>query len=123
MATITVLSDISMAPGSAMPGGAAVRSPQAFTFSPVPVRHLHARYVAPVLVLTGVGLAMLFESRVQAYLARRELVAVLERFSTPFPGLYLYYPQRRHASPSLDRRVPARFARILVVAPSSSPIS
>ena len=121
MATITVLSDISTAPGSVMPAGAAVRSPQAFTFSPVPVRHLHARHVAPVLVLTGVGLAMLFES--QAHLARRELVAVLERFSTPFPGFYLYYPQRRHASPALDRRVPARFARILVVAPSSSPIS
>jgi DNA-binding transcriptional LysR family regulator len=33
--------------------------------------------------------------------ARGELVAVLEEFSTPFPGLYLYYPQRRHASPAL----------------------
>jgi DNA-binding transcriptional LysR family regulator len=26
---------------------------------------------------------------------------VLEEFSTPFPGFYLYYPQRRHASPAL----------------------
>ncbi len=34
-------------------------------------------------------------------LARGELVAVLEEFSTPFPGLYLYYPQRRHVSPAL----------------------
>ena len=25
-------------------------------------------------------------------LARSQLVAVLEEFSTPFPGLYLYYP-------------------------------
>ena len=29
------------------------------------------------------------------------LVTVLEEFSTPFPGFYLYYPQRRHASPAL----------------------
>jgi hypothetical protein len=26
---------------------------------------------------------------------------VLEKFSTPFPGFYLYYPQRKHASPAL----------------------
>jgi DNA-binding transcriptional LysR family regulator len=30
-----------------------------------------------------------------------ELVPVLEEFSTPFPGFYLYYPRRRHASPAL----------------------
>jgi DNA-binding transcriptional LysR family regulator len=30
-----------------------------------------------------------------------ELVPVLEEFSTAFPGFYLYYPQRRHASPAL----------------------
>jgi DNA-binding transcriptional LysR family regulator len=33
--------------------------------------------------------------------ASGELVSVLEEFSTPFPGFYLYYPQRRHASPAL----------------------
>jgi DNA-binding transcriptional LysR family regulator len=33
--------------------------------------------------------------------ARGELVPVLEEFSTPFPGFYLYYPQRRHASSAL----------------------
>jgi hypothetical protein len=33
--------------------------------------------------------------------ARGELVPVLEEFSPPFPGFYLYYPQRRHASPAL----------------------
>jgi DNA-binding transcriptional LysR family regulator len=26
---------------------------------------------------------------------------VLEEFSTPFAGFYLYYPERRHASPPL----------------------
>ena len=29
------------------------------------------------------------------------LVMVLKEFSAPFPGYYLYYPQRRHASPAL----------------------
>ena len=47
-----------------------------------------------------------------SYLARRggqarddvtrcDLVPVLEEFSDPFSGFYLYYPQRRHASPAL----------------------
>ena len=31
----------------------------------------------------------------------RELVPVLEEFCEPFPGYYLFYPQRRHASPAL----------------------
>lgn len=35
------------------------------------------------------------------FLDRGELVAVLETYSAPFPGLYLYYPQRRQASPAL----------------------
>jgi DNA-binding transcriptional LysR family regulator len=33
--------------------------------------------------------------------AREELVPVLQAFCEPFPGFYLYYPQRRHASPAL----------------------
>jgi DNA-binding transcriptional LysR family regulator len=53
------------------------------------------------LALTGLGLAMLFESQVREELARGDLVPVLEPFSAPFPGFYLYYPQRRHASPAL----------------------
>lgn len=53
------------------------------------------------LARAGVGLAMVYESQVHDDMARGELVAVLEEFSTPFPGFYLYYPQRRHASPAL----------------------
>ena len=34
-------------------------------------------------------------------LDRGDLVAVLEEFSTPFPGFFLYYPGRRQASPPL----------------------
>jgi DNA-binding transcriptional LysR family regulator len=53
------------------------------------------------LARTGLGLAMVYEGQVRADIARGELVTVLEEFSTPFPGFYLYYPQRRHASPAL----------------------
>ena len=53
------------------------------------------------LALAGAGLSLADESRSRDGLASGELVAVLEEFSTPFPGFYLYYPQRRHASPAL----------------------
>ncbi len=39
------------------------------------------------------------------HVARGELVPVLEEFSTPFPGFYRYYPERRHASPALPALV------------------
>jgi DNA-binding transcriptional LysR family regulator len=52
------------------------------------------------LARAGVGLS-LAEDRMRDGVARGELVTVLEKFSTPFPGFYLYYPQRRHASPAL----------------------
>jgi DNA-binding transcriptional LysR family regulator len=53
------------------------------------------------LARAGVGLTMVYEHQARDDLARTELVPVLEEFSTPFPGFYLYYPQRRHASPAL----------------------
>jgi DNA-binding transcriptional LysR family regulator len=53
------------------------------------------------LALTGVGLSMVFEDRVREHVTRGELVAVLEEFSGVFPGFYLYYPERRHASAAL----------------------
>lgn len=49
----------------------------------------------------GVGVTLADESRSRAEIAAGELVAVLEEFSTPFPGFFLYYPERRHASPAL----------------------
>ena len=52
------------------------------------------------LARAGAGLTM-SDERVRDYVARGELVSVLEEFSTPFPGFYLYYPGRRHASPAL----------------------
>jgi DNA-binding transcriptional LysR family regulator len=53
------------------------------------------------LARTGVGLTIVYEGQVRDDVACGELVPVLEEFSTPFPGFYLYYPQRRHASPAL----------------------
>jgi DNA-binding transcriptional LysR family regulator len=53
------------------------------------------------LALDGVGLALAREDAVRSYIERGELVSVLEEFSTPFPGFYLYYPARRQASPAL----------------------
>jgi DNA-binding transcriptional LysR family regulator len=52
------------------------------------------------LARAGAGLS-LADDRMRDYVARGELVPVLEEFSTPFPGFYLYYPERRHASPAL----------------------
>jgi DNA-binding transcriptional LysR family regulator len=53
------------------------------------------------LAAAGVGLALGREDLVRPYVERGELVTVLEEFSTPFPGFYLYYPARRQASPAL----------------------
>ena len=53
------------------------------------------------LVRAGVGLTIVYEDQVRDEVARGELVPVLEEFCTPFPGYYLYYPHRRHASPAL----------------------
>jgi DNA-binding transcriptional LysR family regulator len=53
------------------------------------------------LALAGVGLALRDEEAVRPYVERGQLVPVLEEYCTPFPGFYLYYPQRRQASPPL----------------------
>ncbi len=53
------------------------------------------------LVTAGLGLTMGMGDGVRPYLERGEVVAVLEGFCPPFPGYYLYYPQRRQASPAL----------------------
>ena len=53
------------------------------------------------LAVAGAGLTLADESRSRDGIASGALVPVLENFSAPFPGFYLYYPQRRHASPAL----------------------
>ena len=53
------------------------------------------------LALAGAGVTMVREDRVLDHISAGDLVPVLEEFCAPFPGYYLYYPQRRHASPAL----------------------
>ncbi|HEX8298488.1 MAG TPA: LysR family transcriptional regulator [Rubricoccaceae bacterium] len=68
----------------------------------VPARVLSTDSAVNVrLARAGVGLTMVYEDQVREDVSSGALEAVLEAFSTPFPGYYLYYPQRRHASPAL----------------------
>ena len=53
------------------------------------------------LARDGLGLTIVYEDQVRDEIARGELVPVLQEFCEPFAGYYLYYPQRRHASPAL----------------------
>ena len=53
------------------------------------------------IALAGMGVTMVREDRVRDAIGKGELIPVLEEFSAPFPGYYLYYPQRRHASAAL----------------------
>jgi DNA-binding transcriptional LysR family regulator len=53
------------------------------------------------LARDGFGLTIVYEDQVRDEVARGELVPVLEEFCEPFPGYYLYYPQRRQASAPL----------------------
>lgn len=49
-------------------------------------------------VLAGYGLGYVPEDLVRHHIDAGRLVAVLEDWSPPFPGYYLYYPHRRQAS-------------------------
>jgi DNA-binding transcriptional LysR family regulator len=53
------------------------------------------------LARDGLGLTIVYEDQVRDEIARGELVPVLQEFCESFAGYYLYYPQRRHASPVL----------------------
>ena len=53
------------------------------------------------LAIAGLGITLAFEGHVRDAIDRRALVRVLDKFCEPFPGYYLYYPQRRHASRAL----------------------
>jgi DNA-binding transcriptional LysR family regulator len=51
--------------------------------------------------LDGVGLAYLFDYQVRPFVAAGKLRRLLEEWSPPFPGFYLYYPSRRQMAPAL----------------------
>jgi hypothetical protein len=67
---------------------------------PTPDERLAER-VVPRRARAGLGMTIVYEDQVRDEIARGELVPVLEAFCEPFPGYYLFYPQRRHASPAL----------------------
>ncbi|MEX6507215.1 LysR family transcriptional regulator [Jiella sp. M17.18] len=51
--------------------------------------------------VAGGGLTFGVEDTFRPYLERGELVAMLEDFCPPFPGFYLYFPDRRNLAPKL----------------------
>ncbi|WP_028968815.1 LysR family transcriptional regulator [Sphingomonas sp. URHD0057] len=57
--------------------------------------------------LSGLGIAFIPEDVVQADVAAGHLVRVLDDWSPPFPGYYLYYPSRRQQSPAFALLVEA----------------
>jgi DNA-binding transcriptional LysR family regulator len=72
-----------------------------FTVS-VPTRVLSTHAVLNRrLAVAGLGITLAFREHVRDYLERGELVSMLDKFCLPFPGYYLYYPQRRQASRAL----------------------
>ncbi|QFY62090.1 LysR family transcriptional regulator [Rhizobium grahamii] len=57
--------------------------------------------LALIAALNGVGLAYLFDLRVEDELASGKLVRVLEDWCSPYPGPFIYYPSRRQMRPAL----------------------
>lgn len=53
------------------------------------------------LALAGGGLTFGMEETFRPYIARGELVPLLEAYCPPFAGFYLYYPSRRNLAPKL----------------------
>ncbi|MEO9338531.1 LysR family transcriptional regulator [Mesorhizobium sp. SB112] len=51
--------------------------------------------------LCGAGITFAPRETFHLYVERGELVWLLEDFLPPFPGFYLYYPQRRNMAPKL----------------------
>ncbi|WP_442504241.1 LysR family transcriptional regulator [Marinivivus vitaminiproducens] len=51
--------------------------------------------------LNGAGITFATEETFQPYIARGELVPLLQDFLPPFPGFFLYFPQRRNMAPKL----------------------
>lgn len=51
--------------------------------------------------LDGIGLAFLFDRRVEEDIAEGRLIRVLEDWCPPFDGFYIYYPSRRQMRPPL----------------------
>lgn len=53
------------------------------------------------MALSGGGITFATANTFRPYVERGELVSLLEDFLPPFPGFFLYYPQRRNMAPKL----------------------
>lgn len=51
--------------------------------------------------VAGLGIAYVSDHLARPYVARGELVTVLDDWCPPIPGLFLYYPSHRHVPPGL----------------------
>ncbi|UVK41718.1 LysR family transcriptional regulator [Mesorhizobium sp. AR10] len=57
--------------------------------------------------LAGVGLGLAYEEQVAEYIAERRLIRVLEEWTPPIPGFFLYYPSRQLQPAALSALVNA----------------
>jgi DNA-binding transcriptional LysR family regulator len=66
--------------------------------------------------LAGGGITFALEETFRPYLDRGELISVLDDYLPPFPGLFLYFPNRRNMAPKLRALVDhvQRFRRELL---------
>jgi DNA-binding transcriptional LysR family regulator len=51
--------------------------------------------------LDGAGLALVAEHRAAPHLAQGELIRIMEEWTPPFPGFFLYYPHRKQQPAAL----------------------
>jgi DNA-binding transcriptional LysR family regulator len=51
--------------------------------------------------LDGLGVAYVLEDRAKPFIAAGRLVRLLEDWTPPFPGFFVYYPSRRQVPPTL----------------------
>ena len=51
--------------------------------------------------LAGAGLGLAYEEQVAAHIAKGDLIRVLEDWTPPFPGFFMYYPSRKHQPAAL----------------------
>lgn len=51
--------------------------------------------------LAGAGITFATEETFRPFIKSGQLVSLLERYLPPFPGFYLYFPQRRNMAPKL----------------------
>jgi len=57
--------------------------------------------------LAGAGLGFVYEEQVAGDVAKRRLIRVLEDWTPPIPGFFMYYPSRQHQPSALSALVDA----------------